>query len=102
MLAGSFDCGRSGTASPRKVNSSSGLVPQWGHSISIGRPSVEVGRRALSLFIDHVAATKAVEAKRRAEPVGFVAGDQMGKAPTGSGRRLEAAVAPAGIEIEPV
>jgi hypothetical protein len=61
---------------------------------------MQIGRRALAFFVDHVAAAEAVEAEIGIEGMRFVPGDRPGKAPAGGRRRLEAAIAPAAIEIE--
>ena len=58
-------------ASPMKVNSSIGRVPQWGHLISMAS-SMQIGRSALAFFVNHVSAPEAVEAKGCAKSVGLV------------------------------
>src|SRR6478736_6672819 len=101
MEEGSLVVGRVGAASPRKVNSSTGRVPQWGHGMSMSvDPSVQVRCGALALFVDHVAGLEPVETIGGVELVGFVLGDGVGEAPARGRRGLEAAVAPARVEIE--
>src|SRR5262245_45168890 len=64
--------------------------------------SVLVGLRAHALLVDHAACRQAIE------PVGgriwmrLVLGYEVREADAGGRRRLEAAIAPAGIEIEPI
>jgi sarcosine oxidase subunit beta len=64
--------------------------------------SVQPWRRAAAGLVDGGAAREAVKRERRAERIGPVAGDQVREAPAGGRRRLEPAIAPAGIEIEPI
>src|SRR4051812_41674721 len=54
-----------------------------------------------ALLVDEPAGGEAVEPEGRRGLVRLVAGDEVREAVAGGRRRLEAAVAPAGIEIEP-
>ncbi len=62
---------------------------------------MQVGLGADALFVDLVAAPRNGRgAGSRAVSMRLVAGDQMGVAVAGGGRGLEAAIAPAGIQVE--
>src|SRR5450432_1382674 len=62
--------------------------------------SMQVRLGALALFVDEVPGAKPVETQVRSRRVWRVTRDQMGEGKSGSGRGLEAAIAPAGVEIE--
>src|SRR3984885_3512807 len=64
--------------------------------------SVKIGLGALALFIDQMSGCEPVEAKGGSGLMRLVGCQQMGKCPAGRRRCLEAAVAPAGIEIEAI
>src|ERR1035438_1491298 len=64
--------------------------------------SVKIGLGALALFVDQMPGCEPVEAKGGSGFVRLVGGQQMGKCPAGCRRCLEAAVAPAGIQIEAI
>jgi hypothetical protein len=56
--------------------------------------------RAHTLFVDDAAFRETSEPVSGGVRVRLAGGDEMGEAPAGGGRGLEAAIAPAGIEIE--
>src|SRR5258706_108706 len=62
--------------------------------------SVQVGLRALPFLVDEMTRREAVESIGARNLVRSVAREQVGEAPTRSGSRLEAAVAPARVEVE--
>src|SRR5262249_6345836 len=67
-----------------------------------GFTSVQVGLRTHALLVDHPACAETVEPVSSGVWVRLILGDEMGKTPARSRRRLEAAIAPAGVEIEAV
>src|SRR6056297_2552213 len=74
----------------------------WKDEAACRRPSVQVGLVAHALFVDEIAAREPVEPHLRGHRVRGIAGDEMGVAEPRGGRRLEPAIAPAAVEIEPV
>src|SRR5690554_6280440 len=64
--------------------------------------SVEVRHGAFATFVKDVTGGEAVQAVGGIELVRLAGGDGVGETPTRGGRRLEAAVAPSGVEIEPL
>src|SRR5262245_63264940 len=64
--------------------------------------SVQVRLRAHALLVDDAALSEAVETIGGGERMRLAGGDEMGETPARCRRRLEAAIAPAGVEIEPV
>src|ERR1700734_3885985 len=64
--------------------------------------SVQVRLRTREALVDDIHAGEAVDRKRGGGRMRLVARKQMSEAKTGTGRCFEAAVAPAGIEIEAV
>src|SRR5680860_947797 len=62
--------------------------------------SVQVRLGAHALLVDDAALREAIETVGGRIWGGLAGGDEMGEAPAGGGRCLEAAIAPAGIEIE--
>src|SRR3546814_953432 len=88
-------------ASPPQWNSVSARGPQWGQaisSISFLEPLVRDGRRAV--LVDQEAAAEAVEREGGVQRVRRVLRDGVGEGPAGAGCRLEAAGAPAAVEVE--
>ncbi len=63
---------------------------------------MQIRGRALAFFIDHQPFHKAVKAVGRGGGVWLIFCQQMRKAPAGSGRGFEPAIAPAAVEIESV
>ena len=61
---------------------------------------MQVGLRARALFVDEIARREAVETVGTRDLMRLVAREQMREAPARGRRRLESAVAPAGIEIQ--
>ncbi len=64
-------------------------------------PQCRFGCAPLPGFIDQMAGRETVEAKGRVQFVRLVVGDRVGEAEARSRRSLEAAIAPAAVEIEP-
>src|ERR1700722_346625 len=62
--------------------------------------SMQVGLRAGAALVEHGACGIAIKAQFSRGRMRLVARDQMREAPARSRRRLEAAVAPAGVEID--
>ena len=63
---------------------------------------MQVGLGALALFVDHPAGSEPVKTIGLRRLMRGIGGQKMGKAETGCRRRLEAAVAPAAVQIEAV
>src|SRR5436305_14232719 len=101
MAFGAAGSGRRTVASPRYVNSSLPRGPQYGQGMRTP-PSMQVRLGARALFVEQRAGRGAIEPHCRGDIVRLVARDQMREAPAGGRCCLEAAVAPAAIEIEPV
>src|SRR6188768_263667 len=87
------------------------LLPARGEKVAGGRmrgsfmsfvPSMQIGLRAGAALVDGVAGAETVEPVGGGELVGLAGGDQMGEAPARRRGGLEAAIAPAAIEIEVV
>src|SRR5687767_978548 len=85
------------------VNSSFGRAPQWGQGtrLAIGSSDlVKVGLGAEAPFVERITSLEAVETHFGRGRMRVPACQEMREAVAGGGRRLEAAVTPAGIEIE--
>src|SRR3546814_12274240 len=67
----------------------------------IAAPSLQIGLGARALFIDQLPAREAIEPIACGDRMRLVTGEQMRKAPARRRSRLEPAVAPAAVEIEP-
>src|SRR4051794_41043582 len=74
----------------------------WTEDSHAVRLSMKVGHRALAVLVDEMAGGKTVEPEGGVKRVRIATRDGVGEAPAGSRRRLEAAVAPAGVKIEPI
>ena len=61
---------------------------------------MQAGIRASPSLVDSVAALETIQAEGRVELMGPILRNGVRKAPSGCRRRLEAAVAPASVEIE--
>src|SRR5258706_8397965 len=85
-------------------NSSLSRSPQYGQVILINVPlsSMQIGLSALAIFVDHMAGEEAIQAQGSGGPVTGVTSDQMREGEARRGRRLEAAITPAAIEIKAI
>jgi hypothetical protein len=61
---------------------------------------MQVGLGADTRLVDRETALETIEPERARHMVAFALGDQMREAEAGGRRRLEAAIAPAAVEIE--
>src|SRR3546814_7233455 len=73
-----------------------------GNCRQLTRSSMQFGTRAVAALVDDAALAEAVQREGGVQRVRRVVRDGMGEAPAGGRRRLEAAVAPAGIERKSV
>src|SRR5215470_15744014 len=85
-------------ASPPQRNSTSSRGPHQGQEISNMRASMRHGGGAM--LVDEPAAGEALETEGRVERVRLAARDRVSEHPARARRRLEAAGAPASVEIE--
>src|SRR6516162_1090039 len=64
--------------------------------------SVQVRLRTVTALVDEMAGCETVEAIGGGEGMRLVISDEVGEAPAGRRRRLEAAITPAAVQVEPV
>src|ERR671927_824270 len=81
------------------MNSASSRAPQWGQGIS-SMASVISRRRPGATLVDGMSSGEPLQREAFVQRMRTILSNGVGENPAGTGCRLEAAIAPAGIEIE--